>query len=283
MERGSVRGAADHLNTAPSVISRQLQLLEYEIGAVLFDRRHNGVVATEAAQKLLEYTRGLQINLEHFRESLYGELRGHVDIALTEGYVGKLMDSVISDFLHRHPHVTIEMNVRTASGVESDISKKHVHIGLTYDPSVTPDIRVCVRVVHPVILVVSRGHPLVGAAPIDLADVARYPVALPSPQSGIGRLVLRVAQVEDVRLVPRLVTNSAFATLLFAHTGGVAFATDLLLEAHARRDEFVALPLRNPLFNTRDGAVLVNRERPLSRAATEVLKRIESDLLTMHG
>ena len=53
---GSVRGAAEKLDTAASVVSRQIQLLEKELGVALFERRSRGLTPTEAADMLLSTT-----------------------------------------------------------------------------------------------------------------------------------------------------------------------------------------------------------------------------------
>ena len=51
-EEGSISGAARELHVAQPPVSRQLALLEDELGATLFLRTNKGVVLTEAGQCL---------------------------------------------------------------------------------------------------------------------------------------------------------------------------------------------------------------------------------------
>ncbi|AOK32486.1 LysR family transcriptional regulator [Burkholderia singularis] len=281
LEHGSIRSAAERLNTAPSVVSRQLHLLESEIGTPLFDRRHHGMIATEAADLLLEYAHTYRIGLEQFHESLHGELRGRIEIALTIGYVESLMDSVVADFLNRHPHVSIELNVRTANGVVDDVVRKRAHIGLTYNPSLPPGIRECLSVSHPTFLAVAPDHPLTRHnGPLEMRDAVRYPLAMmPAPHFGVGQIVYTVAHAENIPLAPRFVTNSPAALRRFVRSGdGVAFLTHLLIADDLDEGKIIALRMRNPLFNSPCGKVIVHGERPLPRAAAEILTHIQRDL-----
>jgi DNA-binding transcriptional LysR family regulator len=72
---GSIRRASERLNTSPSSVSRQIALLEHEIGTALFDREATGMTPTHAGRLVAEYARSVVLDYDGLRADL-NDLKG---------------------------------------------------------------------------------------------------------------------------------------------------------------------------------------------------------------
>src|SRR2546430_2680449 len=121
LERRSIRTAAEVLNTAPSVVTRQVKLLEKELGVTLFERRHKrGMAPTEAGEALAEYYRNnceQREQLDHHLRQIRDAQRGTIYIATGEVYAQVFMDEVLIDFMNQYPDIQVDLRVDSASGI----------------------------------------------------------------------------------------------------------------------------------------------------------------------
>ena len=62
-QSGSIRRAAELLDTAPSSVSRKVGLLEQQIGTTLLERTSNGVTLTHAGAMVAEYARSVDVRI----------------------------------------------------------------------------------------------------------------------------------------------------------------------------------------------------------------------------
>jgi DNA-binding transcriptional LysR family regulator len=84
-ELGSLLRAAERLHIAQPALSRQMRLLEKELGIVIFDRHGRGMLLTESGQEVLRHAYRVLSELEEIRSvAPDGDtgLRGHLSIGL---------------------------------------------------------------------------------------------------------------------------------------------------------------------------------------------------------
>lgn len=177
----NISAAAESLYTSQPGISKQLRLLEEELGVELFSR--NGKHLTEVtpvgqqiiakAGKILQEVNNIQILAEEYRD----DRRGNLSIATTHTQARYALPPVVKMFRERYPAVTLQVHqgspVQIAELVRSgevDFAIATESMELFEDLIMMPcyNWRRCV--------LVPQGHPLTVIDHLTLQDVARYPL-----------------------------------------------------------------------------------------------------------
>lgn len=264
---GSIRGAAECLNVAPSVVSRQIAELEHVLGLPLFERTAKGVVLTEAGELVLEH--GKRVIEDHGflseqLDGLRGIQRARVRIICGEGLVADFIHHGLKAFLSIYPNVRHALTLGSTEGMVEAITNGEADIGIAYNPLVDIRIRTLAIRRQPLCLVAVPDHPLLHRPNFTLVDCLSEPTALLSPGHGVRQLVGRVAADAGVALTPVLETPSIDALRQFVAAGlGVTFLPSFAVSTEVARGTMATAELADPLLASASAQLIVRAHRRL--------------------
>ena len=132
-EQGSVLAAAQHLQTNPATVSRQIASLEKSLGLELFVRSRQGMQPTLPAMQFLEPARAMHAAMHRLSlgaaakdAHVQGVVRISVSVTLAHFVLPELLDVFRSQHSGIHFEVTATDSVSNLSQREADIAIRHV-------------------------------------------------------------------------------------------------------------------------------------------------------------
>ncbi|MDD3762860.1 MAG: HTH-type transcriptional regulator CysB [Nevskiales bacterium] len=177
----NVTAAAEALFTSQPGVSKQIRLLEEELGVDIFVR--NGKHLTEitpAGQRILEYTRRLldeEDNIRRVAEEFHATDSGDLAIATTHTQARYALPTVIQAFRRRYPQVTLHLHQGSPPQIAKMAAEGQADFAIATEAMHHFDTLVmlpCYRWNRCVL--VKPNHPLARIESLSLADIAAYPI-----------------------------------------------------------------------------------------------------------
>jgi DNA-binding transcriptional LysR family regulator len=248
-ECGSIKQAAASLRIAPSAISRQMQAIEDELSAKLFERGPRGMQLTGAGHLLYRYAvenrnqlDGIRVKVQEFDSSR----RGQVRIATVEGMLMSFLSNFAVDLAGEYPGISISMTMVGSRDVAEKVGHGDVDLGFVFGRAPRRDLIELGRMRQSLCLIVSPRHPLANRASCTVKELAGLRVVVPDPSFGIRQEVDRACAQAKIRLEVCTETNSlAFAQRLAARTDLATFLPRVAAVSALEAGLLVAVPLRD--------------------------------------
>lgn len=275
VQGGSVRSAAEKLGIVPSAVSRQIALLEEELGCALLERHRSGVVPTGAGQLLLDYYRQHQSHQHDMLaklDAMRGLSAGSVSIVSGEGFAQELIEGPIRQFRAQYPGVSMALEVYGTNEIMRRVREDQAEMGLVYFAPSDPLITIRATANQPMHAIVAAHHPLASCTHTSLQELMAWPIALLQGVYGIRQLVEYAEQADQIRLSPALTSNLISVLLHFIASGqGVTLLPQCAVSTELAQGKVRAVPVNNPAFAHAQMQLITRTGRQLSPAAQRFL------------
>ena len=239
--------AADRMHVVQSAVSRQLQMLETELGSPLFERHGKRLLGlTPLGERIIaevEQIHQAKKNIQSMADDFRDNRNGALHIATTHTQAKYLLPVPVQKFREKYPGLKIYM-VQSSPGNLIDLLHQHQADIAICTEKLAEDERLvlkpCYQWHH--VAVVPQGHPLATGV-ITLQRLAELPILTYSP-GFTGRSAIEKA-FNDAGLHPDIVLAAADSDVIktYVRLGlGVGIIAETSFEAEKDND-LVALDL----------------------------------------
>ena len=176
-----ISDAASALYTSQPGISKQIKLLEEELGIEIFVRNGKRIVAiTEPGKAVLEIAQRMLHdagNLKQVAEEFHSQNSGSLTIATTHTQARYALPPTVKQFIKRYPGVKLGLHQGSPTQIAEQVLSGEADMGIAteslalYDELVTLP---CYEWHHCVIA--PPHHPLLNEKKLTLAKIAQYPI-----------------------------------------------------------------------------------------------------------
>ncbi len=208
---GSIRGAAEAMFIAPSAVSRQIRLLEDDLGVALLVRHPGGVTLTPSGEVLLHHTLRAMKELAHARtemEALTGGHRGSVLIGVNETIGREFMTQFLLDFYEKQPDIVPHVTVGNTATLVEMLLRKKLDILLGYGVQDHPELTRLNSYTLTVCAMLNSGHPLASKPSVTVLELSEEKFIMPDCTLSLRRTIDNIFSAQALRPRAIMETNS---------------------------------------------------------------------------
>lgn len=284
-ELGSISRAAERLGIAQPALSRQIRLVEAELGAPLFTRHGRGMVLTDLGHKVLVPASEILARLDSIRRiaadgaaSFLGLVR--VGVTPTVAEVATL--PLVRAIRDAHPRLSLCFTTGFSGHLTEWLKRGELDCCVAYDAQSSGLIQTRPVLEEILLLVGASDRELGMSQPRSFASLAGEPLVLPSPAHGLRTILDACASRAGIRLTPSLEADSLKAMIDLVRGGfGLTILPLAPIHARLRAGELTATPLIDPVPSRRV-LIAYPADRPIMPAARfvgDTFARIADELV----
>jgi DNA-binding transcriptional LysR family regulator len=279
---GSISKAAEKLFLSQPSVSLQIQALERELNATLFERRGPSLKLTPEGEVLYQLADPLVEGIDRLQENFaahFGKIdSGELNIGAGESTILYILPEPVRRFVEAYPGVTLKMhNVTGRDGLKM-LRGDEIDFAVGSMLDVPEDIEYTPVVTFDPMLITPPDHALAQKAKagekVSLEDVSRYGLILPPSHLSTWRIVKYVFQQHNLTFTVTLEAGGWEVIKKYVELGmGISIVTDICLTGD---EKLARIPLTE-YFPQRGYGLVLRKGRfmsPQARRFIEIMEKV---------
>ena len=214
--------AAEALNSSQPGVSRQIQLLETELGFEIFTRTRNRIIGlTEPGNIVLSIAQRIATDvaaLKRLKEDMHSGNRGVFTIGTTHTQARYMLPKIVKKFIQQYPNVKLVLKQGDPEEICAMVDAGDADLAIGTDTTrdfsnlvklTCFDVERCV--------VAPKGHPILTVPTLTLEEIAKYPIiTYDSRYSGRWKVLKAFS---DAGLEPKIIMSGIDADVCKTYVG----------------------------------------------------------------
>ena len=273
-DKKSFSEAARLLYISQSTLSQQIKQLEDELGCILLKRDSHKVTLTEYGERLVPLAKATLYDADLCKTQL-SDIRnlmtGSLNIGVTHSFCD-IFAHTMKEFLVEYKNVNLNVYYAHSCTLVEMLRKREIDFALAYrSGNYEDEIDYHELFTSDLCFVVRKDNPLCNRKILTLAEIANYPMALPSKNVQGRRTLNNALREAGVKLHVRIELNELNFLLELVESSRLA--TILPSSTIARHKDLVAVPLEIP-NRTLSGCVIVLKDVYRKRSAQTFIQML---------
>ena len=273
--------AAARLHLAQPSLSRQIRLLERELGVHLFNRGpgQSLVTLTADGEALLPFIRRVLADVAATgaeARALTGMARGRLSIGATPSLITRVLAPALVDFQASHPGIDLLVVEAGSHQLVPQLASGEVDLALVVQPVTDPLVATTPLFHDPLVLAVAPEHPLAARRRVRVADLDGLSLVMFREGYDLRSVTLAVCRAAGAE--PHLVSQGGEMDGVLAFVAAGLGAAVVPAIAMPSDGSLIAIPFTRPGLS-RTVALAHRNDRPLPRPA----RALADQLARLHG
>jgi LysR family nitrogen assimilation transcriptional regulator len=203
-DTGSITRASETLHLVQPALSRQLRMLEEELGTTLFERTPRGMELTDAGQRLIDRARRALREIDGARTDILaanpGAVRGAVELGLLTSHSELIAAPLVAALRVSHPDLLLRIHTGYSDRLREWLETGDVGLAMLTDYKQSSQLDMQPLFAEQLCLVSGTGMEDHGREPMGLQRLVGLPLILPTFYRGLRLILDHASEAQGVKL-----------------------------------------------------------------------------------